>query len=166
MTDEHRCSICHETFAKARYARRCEAQGVPPFVYMVGDILRRERVPPLKVIRRIQVHHGFGKCPINGPCEHAVSYEGYHLWPNRWGNHRSWVAGLTEDLPWPNYHRVGSGRTRIGRLTRDWGIIPEHGKASDYMTGPDVDEDWDRLWDLHPRGRQGRTRRMALEDVS
>ena len=163
MTDPNTCSICHERFRLPEFAERCEAQGVPPKAYLVGDVLRRERVPPLIVVRRIDVHHGTtAKCPIDGPCEHAVTYNGYFLWPDRWKKSRSWMAGAGSVVTWDNDHRVRSGHTRVGRLTMEWGVIPDDGEPSDYMTGPELREDWERLWELYPQwsGRWSRRKMM------
>ena len=144
-TQSNVCSICHEHFRAPEFARRCEAQGRPPLIYHVGDVLF-DNPTCLRVVSKVSVHHGTGKCPIDGPCEHAISYIAYRLYPTHFGLPRAWLAsaGNAEQIPGPFI----DPNTRVMTLTTDWGVIPEDGHPANYLAGPRPEEDWRRLWEL------------------
>lgn len=197
MTDPNRCAICGEHFREAQFARRCEAQGVPTLVYMVGDVLLRTRgrgagKPPLLVVKNHRVHHGTGvECPVDGPCEHEITYRAYLLYPDRLGCDPAWLASCAGDKSiaphtcsrgrasrpspasgcirnpmWPTEDveekKAPPGYERVARLTDLWGVVPRAGDPATYVTGPYVEEDWQRLWDMYPQlsGRWSRRKMM------
>jgi hypothetical protein len=147
VSTANQCSICKEAFRDREFARRCEAQGVPPIVYHVGDILLSRYDPTcLRVVRTVYIHHGAGACPVDGPCEHAVSYMAYRLHPTFLGLQRAWKsstprAGLVE-LRSPKHERVAT-------LIQKWDVIPDDGNPAIYLAGFHIDEEWARFWTLH-----------------
>ena len=90
------CSICHESFRTPEFAARCEAQGIPALPYQLGDVLvTSEEAGRLLTIVELRVHHGAGKCPVDGPCEHAVRYQASLLYPTGLTKKtRAWIACL------------------------------------------------------------------------
>ena len=196
MNDPNTCGICHERFRLPEFAERCEAQGVPPLVYMVGDVLLRTRgraanKPPLLVVRSHRVHHGTGVvCPVDGPCEHEITYWSYLLYPDHFGSDPAWLASCAADkaltphqCPPPRASRpspasgcIGNlmcptedvtekktppGYERVARLTELWGVVPQAGEPATYIAGPYAEEDWQRLWGMYPQ-RSGRWSRRKM----
>lgn len=170
----YRCKICHETFRTPKFAARCEGQGRPPLAYHVGDILFKGSKPGhLLVIRSSRVDHGYGKCPVDGPCEHAVSYNGDRLYPTYFGLERAWKAGIVQ-FAWQG---IMLGHQRIATLNFPtlnfpanvpWGVISENGPPDLYLAGPRPEEGWARLWELwkamQPKklGRPRKDRQLPL----
>ena len=168
--EEHRCGICGEYFIKPEYAARCEAQGRPPLLFYSNDVLampnrsngtvRRE----LLVISSHWVHHGVGvKCPVNGPCEPALTYTGYRLLPAQ-SQGRAWVAP-------PEVERGQVGRTtslahlrrcrRVATFRDLWGFVHEENDPVQMLAGPDPFEEWVALWELHHQLAYSRRRRKV-----
>ena len=153
------CSICHEHFRTPEFARRCEAQGIPVLPYQLGDVLvTAKEAGRILTIVELSVHHGKGKCPVDGPCEHAVRYQGSLLYPSgRTQKTRAWVACLGR-LAW-GY--IPADAKRIATLTMPgrlpWGIIPEAGDPAVYLAVPS-EEEWCRLWEAFPRKEADRER--------
>ena len=145
------CSICHETFRTPEFAARCQAQGLPAMPYQLGDMLvTSKEAGRILAIVGLRVHHGAGKCPVDGPCEHAVSYQGSLLYPTGLTKKtRAWIACLGR-LAW-GY--IPTDAKRIATLTMpggtQWGVIPETGDPATYLAVPS-DEEWRRLWQAFP----------------
>ena len=146
-----RCGICHEGFEEQWMADRCEAQGTPPFLVKPKEILYREPDPHLWIIRWVRVHHGDGKCPINGPCEHAVRYMGFKLWACEW----KWVKRRQRHSS-PAWMVGGGSDTLLSAIqsyehvcqsTQNWGVI-EMRDPSIYIA-KNIESSWERLWELY-----------------
>ena len=153
------CSICHETFRAPEFAARCEAQGLPFMPYQLGDVLRTTKeAGRLATVVELRVHHGLGKCPIDGPCEHAVTYQLSLLYPTYHGKSRVWIACLGRLS-----HGYLPDGDRIATLTRpsdlSWGVINENGPADLYCTGGNLWEEWEELWKGFPAKYKGVPRR-------
>ena len=163
------CNICGEHFRTPEFAARCQAQGRPPLVYRVGDVLLKKSAPDhLLVVTNSRVHHGTGKCPIDGPCEHAVTYSGQGMYPTYFGLDRAWMSGLS-NFPWQG---IMPGHELVAMLTSpsglSWGVISENGPPELYLAGPRPEEDWHRLWEtwdaMAPKksGRPRKDRQLPL----
>lgn len=169
MTTHNMCSICRETFRTPEFAARCQAQGRPPLLYHPGDVLLKKSAPDhLLVIINSRVHHGTGKCPIDGPCEHAVTYSGDRIYPGYLGLERSWISSL-RSFDWQG---IMPGHERIATLNFPggcwWGVISEKGPPELYLAGPRPEDGWRLLWEtwdaMQPkkRGRPRKNRRLRL----
>jgi len=55
---------------------------------------------------------------------------------------------------------------RIATLSDMWGVIQDTGPASLYLVGPNIEEEWEQLWqvydDLQPRVRTKGQRRFRI----
>ena len=148
----YHCSICHEGFRTPEFAARCQAQGIPALPYQLGDVLvTSKEAGRILTIVELRVHHGTGKCPVDGPCEHAVTYQASLLHPmGLTTKTRAWVACLGR-LKW-GY--IPTDAKRIATLTMpggtQWGVIPERGDPATYLVTPS-EEEWRRLWEAFPR---------------
>lgn len=156
---DHACSICHERFRTAAFAQRCEAQGLPLIagLYRLGDVLTAPReAGRVAVVVEHGAHHGPGKCPVNGPCEHAVQFQLSLYYPTYSGKNRIWIACLgrlpSNYIP-PNSRRLASLSTPD---QTSWGIIEEQFCAATYLVGESIDEDWQALWEVFPDRRRAR----------
>ena len=163
------CSICHEVFRAPEFAARCQAQGRPPLVYRVGDVLLKKSAPDhLLVVTNSRVHHGTGKCPIDGPCEHAVTYSGQRMYPSYFGLDRAWMSSLSEFL----WQDIMPGHERIAILnfpgSLPWGVISENGPPELYLADARPEESWRRLWEvwdaMQPKkvGRPRKNRQLLM----
>ena len=163
------CNICLETFRAPEFAERCQAQGRPPLVYHVGDILLKEGKPPhLLVITNSKVHHGTGKCPVDGPCEHVVFYSGYLIYPGQDGSGRVWSGGghVRDECNLRRGYDCIATLNFPGGLP--WGVIFENGSPEAYLVGPRPEDGWRRLWEMwdamapKKRGRPRKDRQLPL----
>jgi hypothetical protein len=170
MEPNYQCSICKETFRSPEFAARCEAQGRPPLVYHVGDTLLKKSAPDsLLVVNVCRVHHGTAICPIDGPCQHAVTYSGYRIYPTYFGLERAWISGLGNSFNWQS---IMPGHESIATLHfpggLPWGVISENGPPELYLAGPRPEEGWRRLWELWDsnqpkrRGRPRKDRQLVM----
>ena len=165
------CSICHEVFRTPEFAARCQAQGRPPLLYHVGELLLKKSAPDhLLLVTASMVHHGTAKCPVNGPCEHAVSYAGSRLYSGYKDLNRVWFASLSAfGCGWQS---IMPGHERIATLnfpgSYPWGEISEKGPPDIYLASPRPEEDWRRLWEVwdamqpKTRGRPRKDRQLPL----
>jgi hypothetical protein len=118
--------------------------------YQMGDVLRTTReAGRLATVVDLRVHHGRSKCPVDGPCEHAVSYQFSLLYPTFLARFPVWIACLGRTP----FGYVPEG-TRIATLTMpegtQWGIISKKGPPELYLEGPQINEEWAHLWDGFP----------------
>jgi len=145
--DPLRCSICHESFEKEQWARRCESQGLPFLHYRTGDLIRRGHDnDSLLLVRMVRVHHAVGvKCHVEGPCPHDATYYCYRMYADWFGPDRAWLSSVGRA---ENYHEPRPGHEVVGRLTMPWGVIAESGAPEIYFAGPDQHDIWTRLWCL------------------
>ena len=146
----YHCSICHEGFRTPEFAARCQAQGIPTLPYQLGDLLvTSKEAGRILTIVELRVHHGAGKCPVDGPCEHAVTYQGSLLYPTKFGRSRAWIACLGRLA----FGYIPTDAKRIATLTMPggtpWGVIPETGDPATYLAVPS-EEEWRRLWEVFP----------------
>ena len=160
------CRICHEAFPEEWMARRCKAQGVPTLRYHTYDVLQMDRrAKCLLLVRYVRIHHGLGvKCLAEGPCPHDVSYAGHRFFPRDFGLDRAWISALQENLF--EYQLIMKAYRRIATLSDMWGVIQDTGPASLYLVGPNIEEEWEQLWqvydDLQPRVRTKGQRRFRI----
>lgn len=159
-TDPRQCRICREMFSEPWMAERCQAQGSPHIEYHVLDVMANQR-GRLFVCSFYSVHHGIGvKCDIEGPCPHDVTYHGYELVPMWFGDQHAWISavgGFRRNSFQPGWEKITT-------LTQRWGVIPEDGDPSLYLTEVDPPGEWEKLWGFYPerRGRRGGRRLEGL----
>ena len=179
------CGICREGFTRPEYAARCQAQGVPPLLFYCYDVLALPRLAnraprrELLVVHSHRVHHAIGvKCPVNGPCQHDLSYTTYRIQPRWLGRQRAWVAPPDENQPRGRPDRWYQGTLahlkryqRVATLSDAWGVLLEEADPVRVLAGPDPFEEWIALWELHdrlaprarPRRRSQRRPQLALQ---
>ena len=155
MDKPYRCGICHENFRLEEFALRCEAQGIPELLYQIGDVVSRKS-GRLSVID-ISVHHGLGSCPVDGPCEHAATYNAYDLIPDKFDSKQAWIEVLGSSS------RIEPGLEVVVHLNGNWGIISKEHGPEDYMRSPDAEEEWDRLWELYDSIKEARKKPINIE---
>lgn len=166
----YRCGICKESFDRPEYAARCQAQGVPPLLFYCHDVLvlpghnGRALSHELLVLQSHRVHHRTGvKCPVNGPCEHAVSYSCYRLVPAWLGGARAWLSHTDERMKW--YASNGNylkSYQRVATLADDCGgVLLEEADPARVLGGPYPQEEWAALWALHDQHTYRLARPMA-----
>ena len=166
-SDPNVCRICGERFRLPEFAARCLAQGVPKRLYHTGDVLMKNGTEPmLVVIENVDVHHGSGKCPVDGPCEHAVTYKSYRMYLHGIGTKRSWISCLATDRTSQEWLGLKNVYQRVARFSMDWGMVDEDHDPSVYLIGGNIQEDWARLWEPRQPARKKRApkaqQRLAL----
>ena len=169
-SDPNVCRICGERFRLPEFAARCFAQGVPKRLYHTGDVLLKNGDEPmLVVIQNVDVHHGSGGCPVDGPCDHAVTYKTYRMYLRGVGAKRSWLAGLTNHDTPQEWLTLKNHYQRVARFSVDWGMVDEDHDPSVYLIGCNIEEDWKRLWEPRDPARKKRApkaqQRLALPKV-
>jgi len=141
----YQCGICNENFRLEEFAIRCEAQGIPPFEYQPNDIVASRDGKILSVISLTLTHHGSSICPVDGPCEHKNYYIGYDLHPGIFESHHAWTSELESSPP----HPIESDLEVVAHANGNRIFISQNHEPETYLSGPDINDEWDKLWELY-----------------